>query len=106
MSYLANAQNADMELTLDTPATYRIRVKGYLDSGWSDRLGGLTITPASQDEVTQVTTLVGQVVDQAALAGVLSALYTLHLPLLSVEYLSDTESGQGRQHGISDRKYG
>ena len=33
-----------MELKLDTPATYRIRVKGYLDSSWSDRLSGLTIS--------------------------------------------------------------
>jgi hypothetical protein len=82
-----------MELTLDTPATYRIRVKGHLDSGWSDRLGGLAITPVNWDEKPSVTTLYGQVVDQAALAGVLSALYNLHLPLLSVEYLGDGQGG-------------
>jgi hypothetical protein len=70
---------------LDTPATYRIRVRGYLDSSWSDRLGGLTITPTGQDDEPVETTLYGQVVDQAALAGVLCALYDLHLPLLSVE---------------------
>jgi hypothetical protein len=80
-----------MELTLESQATYRIRVKGYLDGSWSDRLGGLTITPASQDEVTTVTTLVGHVIDQAALAGVLNALYNLQLSLLSVECLSDVE---------------
>jgi hypothetical protein len=72
---------------LDTPATYRIRVRGYLDSSWSDRLGGLTITPKNQGDDSMETTLYGQVLDQAALAGVLSALYDLHLPLLSVEYL-------------------
>lgn len=72
---------------LDTPAIYRIRVRGYLDSSWSDRLGGLTITPKSQRDEPMETTLYGQVIDQAALAGVLSALYDLHLPLLSVEYL-------------------
>ena len=72
---------------LDTPATYRIRVKGYLDSSWSDRLGGLTITPKSQRDEPMETTLYGQVIDQAALAGVLSALYNMQLPLLSVEYL-------------------
>jgi hypothetical protein len=72
---------------LDTPATYRIRVSGYLDNSWSDRLGGLTITPKSQGDDFTETTLYGQVIDQAALAGVLSALYDLHLPLLSVEYL-------------------
>jgi len=36
-----------------------------------------------------VTTLDGEVLDQAALAGVLSALYNLHLPLLSVEYIEN-----------------
>ena len=76
-------------LTLDAPATYRIRVKGLLDSSWSDRLGGLAITSKSQDDGPTVTTLRGDLLDQAALAGVLSALYNLHLPLLSVEYLGD-----------------
>ena len=83
-----------MELTLDTPATYRIRVKGYLDSSWSDCLSGLTISRSAQGHEPVVTTLYGQVLDQAALAGVLSALYGLHLPLLSVEYLGDMRDGQ------------
>ena len=78
-----------VELKLDTPATYRIRVKGYLDSSWSDRLSGLTVSPSSLEDEPVLTTLYGQVVDQAALAGVLSALYNLHLPLLSVEYIGD-----------------
>ena len=78
-----------MGLDLDSPATYRIRVKGHLASSWSDRLGGLAITTTSQDDETVETTLYGQVVDQAALAGVLSALYNMQLPLLSVEYLGE-----------------
>ncbi len=78
-----------MELTLDTPATYRIRVKGYLPTSWSDRLGGLAITTASRDDGPTVTTLHGELLDQAALAGVLSALYNLHLPLISVDYVGD-----------------
>jgi hypothetical protein len=76
-------------LRLDTPATYRISVQGYLDESWSDRLGGVTITPSKADEAP-VTTLSGRLLDQAALFGVLNALYDLHLPLLSVEYLPAT----------------
>ena len=83
-----------MELTLDTPATYRIRVKGYLDSSWSDCLGGLTISRSGHRDESMVTTLYGQVVDQAALAGVLSALYGLHLPLLSVEYVGGMQNAK------------
>jgi hypothetical protein len=78
-----------MELDLDSPATYRIRVKGYLASSWSDRLGGLAITTTGGEDETVETTLYGQMVDQAALAGVLSALYNMQLPLLSVEYLGE-----------------
>ena len=87
-----------MELALDTPATYRIRVKGHLDSSWSDCLSGLTISRSTQGDEPVVTTLRGQVLDQAALAGVLNALYGLHLPLLSVEYLGgDMQDGQAEQ---------
>jgi hypothetical protein len=87
---------------LDTPATYRIRVRGYLDSSWSDRLGGLTITPSSQGDEQLVTTLYGQVVDQAALAGLLGALYDLHLPLVSVEYLGELKDETTAGRGASD----
>jgi hypothetical protein len=38
-----------------------------------------------------VTTLVGRLRDQAALAGVLEALYNLHLPVLAVQCLEDQE---------------
>ena len=58
-----------MGLALDTSATYRIRVMGYLDSSWSERLGGLTITTSGQGDEPAVTTLHGKVPDQAALAG-------------------------------------
>ena len=77
-------------LHLDRPARYRIRVKGYLDGSWSDRLGGMSITTTAHEDETPVTTLVGRLVDQAALIGVLNALYDYHYPLLSVEYLGST----------------
>ena len=71
------------------PGNYRIRVLGLLDESWSDRLGGLRITACSlKDQEGPVTELVGQVRDQAKLAGVLNSLYELHLTLLSVEYLN------------------
>ena len=76
------------ELQLGTPARYQIRVKGYLDKSWSDRLGGMSITTTGQADEAPVTTLVGQLADQAALLGVLNALYNYyHCPLLSVDLL-------------------
>jgi hypothetical protein len=62
---------------------YQIIVQGFLDSDWSNRLGGLSIATTETAHGT-VTTLTGEVVDQAALFGILNALYDLHHPLLSV----------------------
>jgi hypothetical protein len=74
----------------DRQGNYRIRVLGFLDESWSDRLGGLRITACSpKDQEGPVTELVGQVRDQAKLAGVLNSLYELHLTLLSVEDLNE-----------------
>lgn len=75
-----------MELNFDRPATYRIRVKGYLPESWSDRLGGMSVTEDRKCE-HPATILVGRLLDQADLMGVLNVLYSLHLPLQSVEYL-------------------
>ena len=76
-------------IKLDTPATYRIRVQGLLDSSWSDRLGGMAINRIEDERKLPVTMLVGYLADQTALAGVLNALYDLRMPLLSVENLDE-----------------
>jgi hypothetical protein len=83
-----NVNERNLEhLTFGGPATYRIRIKGRLDEHWSDRLGGMTITTSKVGDQKPVTTLAGPLLDQAALLGVLNALYDLHLPLFSVECL-------------------
>ena len=74
-------------LSLHKPATYRIRVQGQLDTSWSPRLGGMEISTTSAPEQVPVTTLEGVLLDQAALAGVLDVLYSLCLPVISVEYI-------------------
>jgi hypothetical protein len=72
----------------DAPATYRIRIQGYLDESWSGQLGGMTINTEQSGDEAPVTTLEGELVDQAALAGVLGTVYELGCPLLSVEHLA------------------
>jgi len=74
-------------LHLDEPAKYRIQIQGFLGQHWSESMGGLEISvTGSQDQ--PVTTLTGEVRDQAALLGVLNGLYSLGFALLSVEYQS------------------
>jgi len=53
----------------------------------SDLLGGMTISLVTVESDHPVTTLSGELVDQAALAGVLNMLYELHLTVLSVKRL-------------------
>ena len=72
---------------LGTPAIYHITIGGYLDDSWSKQLGGISIQNETTDDGTIITVLHGEMVDQAALFGVLSSLYGLGYPLLSVEYL-------------------
>ncbi|NIS51300.1 MAG: hypothetical protein GWN67_09495 [Phycisphaerae bacterium] len=74
------------KLTLDQPATYQIKVPGHLDESWSDWAGGMTITVESEGDGPPVTTLTGTV-DQAALQGLLRRLYSLGLPLISVNWV-------------------
>ena len=72
------------KLTLDQPATYQIKLPGHLDESWSDWAGGMTITVENEDDGLLVTTMTGVVADQAALQGLLRRLYSLELPLISV----------------------
>ena len=75
--------------SFDRPGNYRIRLQGFLDESWSDRLGSMRITTSSLKDQEPVTVLFGKMRDQAELAGVLNTLYELHLTLLSVEYLDE-----------------
>ena len=74
--------------TCKESATYRIRIQGALDEQWSDCLGGMSISTNRGEEHEVVTTLIGQLCDQAALVGVINTLYDMRLPILQVECLS------------------
>ena len=62
------------------PMIYQIRIKGQLGREWADWFGGLDITDLDNGE----TLLIGPVVDQAALYGVLRKVRDVGMPLLSV----------------------
>jgi len=84
------------KFSIETPSMYRIRVQGPINPAWSDLLGGMRITTDSTAEKAIVTTLEGHLVDQAALTGMIKALYDLRIPLLSVENLDEkSESSLG-----------
>jgi hypothetical protein len=72
---------------------YQIRIKGCLDSQWTDWFGGLTVTLEEDGD----TLLTGPVVDQAALYGLLKKVRDLGMPLVSV---NSVEPGQTDQSNI------
>jgi hypothetical protein len=79
----------------DKPALYQIRVKGNLDRKWSDWFDGFAITAQPNDE----TLLIGTIIDQSALHGLLSTIRDLGLPLLSVMCVDERKDlGQNSQN--------
>ncbi len=72
---------------MKTPAIYRIRVDGKLDSKWSGLLESMNITEVKNADGETESILVGRLDDQAALSGILNSLYEMHLAVLSTECL-------------------
>jgi hypothetical protein len=67
-------------------SVYNIRVKGHLDGGWSEWFDGLQITNLENGEAM----LSGEIVDQAALHGMLNKVCDLGLPLVGVRSADPT----------------
>jgi hypothetical protein len=64
---------------------YEIRIEGQIDACWSEWLEGMKITPLETGE----TVLAGEVVDQAALFGLLNRIRDMNLRLICVESKED-----------------
>jgi len=83
-------QSETQDVEFGGPATYRIVVQGVVNQDWADRLAGLKISTVSRGDHSAHSTLEGPIRDQAELSGVLETLYGLHLPILTVEKVEDT----------------
>jgi hypothetical protein len=81
--------------------TYRLRVSGHLDDRWSDWFGGLAVLRQTDG----TTVLLGPVVDQAALHGVIGRIRDLGLPLLSLDQVVDAD-GRTEQDGRAAMRQG
>jgi hypothetical protein len=70
---------------------YEIRIQGHLDQHWSEWFDGLAITYDVDDN----TVLLGPLVDETALHGVLIKVRDLALPLLAVNRIDALKEEQG-----------
>ncbi len=83
---MSNESNS--EIGPDQPMIYQIRIKSHLSRHWADWFGGMTITALDSGE----TLLTGQVVDQAALHGVLKKVRDLGIALVSVRPVKPSQA--------------
>ena len=72
---------------MDEPSTYCIVVQGQLDTTYVDWLEGMSVTHTHDGRQQPITMLIGELLDQAALIGVLRSLYNLRFPVLFVKWL-------------------
>jgi len=73
----------DPKIDSARPVIYQLRIKGQLDSHWTEWFDGLTITPGEDGD----TLLTGPVVDQAALYGLLKKVRDTGLTLIAVNQI-------------------
>jgi hypothetical protein len=87
----------ESELGRTRATTYRIRVAGALDEEWFRRAQGMTVSVQHSESEGSHTELIGELSDEAALMGVLEALYDHGARLLSVERVEEDRSTSARQ---------
>ena len=68
------------------PARYRLQLQGRLSADWSDWLTDVEIADEGDGQLA-VTTITGNVRDQAGLFGLLSFVRDLGAPLIAVEWI-------------------
>jgi len=69
----------------ETLTIYQIRIRGHLDSHWTNWFGNMTISLENNGD----TIVTGPVVDQAALHGLLKRVRDLGMPLISVNQIKE-----------------
>lgn len=64
---------------------YKIIVNGHVDTKWTDWFDGMQITHKNDG----TTTFFGNILDQAALQGILKKISQLNFELISVDKMND-----------------
>ena len=72
----------------DQPLVYQIRIQGHLGLQWASWFEGLAIHLQENGD----TLLIGPVIDQAALHGILKKVRDLGMPLLSVNSVGGSQN--------------
>jgi len=78
----------------DKSLKYKIRVKGVLNRDWENIFPGFKISTEKDHDNGMVSTLVGEIIDQAQLYGIFSKMRDMGCVLLDVNQLkSENKNG-------------
>ena len=77
---------------------YEIVVKGHLDEERGYWFEGLAMTTGHSEDGTPITTFKGELVDQAALHGVLAKIRDMNLPLISVSQVESNPEHDSQEN--------
>ena len=94
---------------MDMPAMYRICITGSLESELAERLWGMSSIPIGKTAESEQTALVGEVADQAALVGIINALYNSGHSVVSIErqiHDTDPELDERKEEAKTDNSVG
>jgi hypothetical protein len=86
--YKVMSNDLDPKPTPSQLVVYQIRLKGHLGSQWTDWFEGMTTTLEEDGD----TLLIGPIVDQSALHGLLKKVRDLGMPLVSISQVQFQES--------------
>ena len=70
---------------------YHITVEGCIDASWSEWLGRLQLDSLKEENGLIITTLSGELKDQAALRGLMNRMWDLNLVVLSLQQVMDPD---------------
>ena len=79
---------AKLKLSLHQPITYQIKVPGVFDENITEWNCGVRIARERDDQGVSITILT-VTVDQAALHSLLRRLYSLGIPLISIQLIGE-----------------
>ncbi len=83
----------DQRSLQNSGGTYEIKIKGLLDEHWGQWFEGMTLKREENEKAGQdCTFIIGPIVDQPALHGLLAKIRDLNLTLISVRKLDSNES--------------
>ena len=77
--------NNDQQKTLKN--RYQIEIKEQLDKSWTEWFSDFELEYRSDDQNNPFTILTGEVIDQAALNGILTKIWNLNLTVLTVKLI-------------------